>query len=241
MEKDYKFLVFDVDNTITESCTEITDDMATTLNRLEQQLVFISGTHIPELKRMVSSKLNRGHHLLGNVGTHYVLISPGSEQEIYNKKLTESEMQEIVSAIEKLKKKYHLRPLTSKEDQVQNRGSQITLSILGRNAPRENKAPYDIDQQKRKEFVGFLEKILGEDKYEFGIGGTTSIDITHKGNDKGVALEIFIKELDISKEDLLFFGDQLSPGGNDYPVIRTGIKCIRVKNPEETLEILKTI
>ncbi|PIN93479.1 hypothetical protein COU54_02805 [Candidatus Pacearchaeota archaeon CG10_big_fil_rev_8_21_14_0_10_31_24] len=237
----YQFLVFDVDNTITESCSEITDEMAGILNKLREEIVFISGTHAFELKRMVSSKLNRKHHLLANVGTHYLLVYPDKEEEIYYETLDEEEKKEIILSLKKLKEEYKLLPLTSEEDQIQDGGSQITFSILGRNAPREMKESYDKDKEKRKKFVIFLGKIPGNEKYEFGIGGTTSIDITKKGNDKGTSLEKFMENHHLLRDELLFFGDQLSPGGNDYSVIKTGIKCIEVKNPEETMRILEKL
>ena len=40
---------------------------------------------------------------------------------------------------------------------------------------------------------------------------------------------------------ILFVGDSLFPGGNDNPVISTGVKTISVKNPEETKRIIKDI
>ncbi len=241
MKNKYKFLAFDVDDTVTNSCTPLSNDMAETLNKLKENLIFISGTPAPELKRMISSKLNREHHLLANTGTHYILISPNEEKEIHNKILDTNDKEKIISALKKLKKEHSLFPLTSEEDQIQDRGSQITFSILGRNAPKEKKATYDQDRTKRIKFILFLRKILENEKYELTIGGTTSIDITTKGNKKGDSLEKFIKIHSLSKKDILFFGDQLRPGGNDYPVIKTGIKCIEVKNPEETLKILKTL
>jgi len=241
MKGKYDFLVFDMDNTITESCTQITDDMANTLNNLKEELVFITGTHSTEIKRMISSKLNRSHHILANIGTHHLFINKTIEKEIYKETLKEDEKKEIITALKKLKNTYNLKPLTYEKDQIQDRGSQITLSILGRTAPKEKKTSYDANKEKRKKFVKFLKKTIKKKTYEFGIGGTTSIDITRKGNNKGVALEKFIKKFDISKKKLIFFGDQLSPGGNDYPVIKTGIKCIKVKNPNETLEILKKL
>ncbi|PIO07555.1 hypothetical protein COU59_03300 [Candidatus Pacearchaeota archaeon CG10_big_fil_rev_8_21_14_0_10_34_12] len=235
---DERFLVFDVDNTITESCKEISDEMAKTLEKLEQGIVFISGTNITELKRMISSKLKRKHHLLGNTGTHYVIKKENLENEIINNKLSKDEKKEIIQALKKLKEKYKLLPLTTENDQIQDRGSQITFSILGRNAPSEKKYIYDTSKDKRKKFVEYLKTIL-KDSYEMTIGGTTSIDITRKGIDKGESLLNFIKINNTKKENTTFFGDQLEEGGNDYPVKKLGIKCIEVKNPEDTIQILK--
>jgi len=239
MKNKYKFLVFDVDMTVTESCSVITNEIAEVLNNLNEKLIFLSGTNAKELKRRISSKLKREHYILANAGTHHLLVSPEGEKELYNKPLKEEEKEEIISALKKLNEKYNIISLTTEEDQIQDRGSQITSSLLGKNAPRDKKEAYDSDKKKRTEFVQFLKTILGEEKYEFGIGGTTSIDITEKGNDKGIALEKFAKEKNLSKEDFLFFGDQMRPGGNDFPVIKTGIKCIEVTGPEETLKILR--
>ena len=235
----YKFLVFDVDNTITEGCQEITDEIAEVLNDLKEELVFISGTHAFEIKRMISSKVKRYHHILANVGTNYWITGPRGEKEVYNDQLGHKEKNNIIFALKKLKEKYGLEPLTSEEDQIQDRGYQITMSILGRNAPKEKKDSYDPNGKKRKEFIDFLIQILGGTDYEFGVGGTTSIDITRRGVDKGSSLERFMKMKNLKREDLIFLGDKLSPGGNDYPVIRTGIKCLAVDNPKETLEILR--
>lgn len=234
-----KYLIFDVDDVVTKSRTELSDEMASVLNKINLEIAFISGTLVPELKRMISSKLNRKHHLLGNSGTHYVIIKNGNEEKILNGKMLEREKEEIISKLKKLKEKYNLIPLTSEEDQIQDRGSQITFSILGRWANLDTKYAYDPDKKKREEFVKFLKTILDEDKYEMTIGGTTSIDITKKGSDKGTAIEMFMKKNNFKKEEIIFFGDQLKPGGNDYPVIRTGVKCIEVRNPQETLKILE--
>src|SRR3989344_7197227 len=127
-----KILVFDVDNTVTESRQEISDEMARILNRIPSEIAFISGTLLPELKRMISSKLIRKHHLLPNTGTHYVIMEKNNEKEILKETLSSSQKEDIVTALKKLKEEYNLIPLTSEDDQIQDRGSQITFSVLGR-------------------------------------------------------------------------------------------------------------
>ena len=46
--------------------------------------------------------------------------------------------------------------------------------------------------------------------------------------------------LNIPLADMVFVGDALFYGGNDYPVKATGIDCIEVKGPEETERLIKT-
>jgi hypothetical protein len=40
---------------------------------------------------------------------------------------------------------------------------------------------------------------------------------------------------------MVFIGDALFPGGNDYAAKKTGVDCIPVRNPEDTKKIIKRI
>ncbi|MEK6898392.1 MAG: HAD-IIB family hydrolase [Nanoarchaeota archaeon] len=233
-----KAIVFDVDNTVTESCQQIKDEMSSILEKIPAEIAFISGTGVSELKRMLSSKIKREHHLLANTGTHYVIVSPLEEREILKEVLSQEQRKELVGALKILKNKYNLLPLTTEEDQIQDRNSQVTFSVLGRNAPSEKKYSYDQNKSKRLKFIEYLKTLIDEKKYEITIGGTTSIDITQKGKDKCIAVGMFMEKNKIEKNEIIFFGDQLQPGGNDYPVKKLKIKCIEVTNPYETLKIL---
>ncbi len=38
----------------------------------------------------------------------------------------------------------------------------------------------------------------------------------------------------LKKTDILFFGDKIMEGGNDYSVYKLGIACVAVRNWEDT-------
>jgi len=40
---------------------------------------------------------------------------------------------------------------------------------------------------------------------------------------------------------MIFVGDALFPGGNDYPAEEAGVVSIRVKNPTESKRVIETI
>jgi hypothetical protein len=40
---------------------------------------------------------------------------------------------------------------------------------------------------------------------------------------------------------MIFVGDALFPGGNDYPAKEAGVDCIAVRGPEETKLVIETI
>ena len=76
---------------------------------------------------------------------------------------------------------------------------------------------------------------------EVRIGGTTSTDITLPGVDKAYGMRKLIDALDISKDEILFFGDKLNEGGNDYPVKAMGIDSIAVEGWESTAYALEGV
>jgi phosphomannomutase len=237
-----KVIIADVDDTICESCQLVSDEMALEISRLIDNgfsFAFISGTKSESLQRMISSKLRKEHHILGTTGTNYTLVKGDSSVEtIYKYSLSTEEKKEIFDAFDKLIKHYNIESMTTKEDQVQDRDSQITLSAIGRHAPTEAKATYDSDGKVRLMWIEFLKNHLDSEKYHLKIGGTTSIDITKKGFDKEWGIKKFAKHNNINYSEILFFGDKLYPGGNDFPAAKI-VDCIAVKNPEDTIRKLK--
>ena len=71
--------------------------------------------------------------------------------------------------------------------------------------------------------------------------GFTSIDVTRKGIDKGYGILQMKKHLHVPIKNILFVGDALSPGGNDYAAKKTGVECVAVRGPEDTLRLIKSI
>jgi phosphomannomutase len=236
-----KVIIADVDETICESCTEVSTEMAESINNLIRSgytFAFISGTHVKELLRMISSGVKEKHHLLGTTGTNYTLVENDVTHEIYNFSFSKEEKQDIFSAFEKLINHYNMISMTTKADQLQDRDSQITLSPLGRNAPLKLKKEYDPDGKKRKKYVEYLNNIIDATKFEIKIGGTTSIDITRKGLDKAWGIKKFAEHHNIKLSEILFIGDKIYSGGNDYAASKI-VDFISVKNPYETLERLR--
>lgn len=238
-----RVIIADVDQTICEPAQVVQRELAEQIAALVGRgysFAFISGTNVEELQRMISNQLEKEHHLLANTGATYGVQRNGSSMIVYSQTLTPVEKQEITAAFEKLIQEYNLQPLTSKEDQLLDRKSQITLSVLGRNAPLEVKKAFDPHGEKRKKWIEFLRQYLPEDKYEIRFGGTTSIDVTRKGIDKEWGIQEFAKYNGVALSEIVFIGDRLYPGGNDYPAAKI-VDCIAVKNPEETLRKLQEL
>ena len=78
-------------------------------------------------------------------------------------------------------------------------------------------------------------------QFAVNLGGATSIDVTKKGIDKKYGIHKLRDVLDIKISQMIFIGDAIFPGGNDYPAKQAGTFSIRVKDPDETKTVIEGI
>ena len=122
---------------------------------------------------------------------------------------------------------------------IEDRGSQITFSALGQEAPLDEKTKWDPDFKKRKKIKEILNPLIPE--FSIQLGGSTSIDVTRPGIDKGYGVRKLQETLGIAIEDMIFVGDAVFPGGNDYPAKQAGVVSIEVRDPHETKRVIEAI
>jgi hydroxymethylpyrimidine pyrophosphatase-like HAD family hydrolase len=122
---------------------------------------------------------------------------------------------------------------------IEDRGSQITFSALGQEAPVKAKAAWNKKSDTRRALMKIIQKELPQ--FEVRRGGLTSIDVTQKGIDKAYGVRQIEKVLKISMKDMVFIGDALYSGGNDAAAKKTGVQTIAVNEPKDTIAIIKKI
>jgi len=110
---------------------------------------------------------------------------------------------------------------------------------LGQHAPLEEKANWDPDVNKRKKIKAILDTFIPE--FSVRTGGSTSIDITKPGVDKAYGIGKLRDLLGVSIKEMIYIGDALYVGGNDYPAKEAGVDCIPVRDPNETKLVIKTL
>ena len=122
---------------------------------------------------------------------------------------------------------------------IEDRGSQITFSALGQQAPLEEKKKWDPDFAKRKKIKAILDTSIPE--FSVRLGGATSIDVTKPGIDKAYGIRKLRDVLGISLKEMIYIGDALFLGGNDYPAEQAGVVSISVRGPNETKPVVEAI
>jgi HAD superfamily hydrolase (TIGR01484 family) len=168
-----------------------------------------------------------------------LLTWKGVWTETYSEHLSPQQKEEVMTALNLVLRKIGwTQPAISYGSIVQDRGSQITFSGLGENAPTELKVNWDPIRELRGRIVTELQMKIPN--YDIRIGGLTSIDITKRGVNKGYGIRKLEELLKLQAEAMIFVGDAIFSGGNDFPIKATGIDCIPVKSATETKELLKS-
>jgi HAD superfamily hydrolase (TIGR01484 family) len=240
-----KLIVFDLDGTIAESKSPLDAEMATLLSGLLAvvKVAIISGGNWPQFQRQVLSHLAQDPHLaqlsiLPTCGTKfYRYVS--SWELLYSEDFTVEQREKIVRSLKQTIAKSGFDAPKIWGQQIEDRGSQITFSALGQEAPIEAKEKWDPDFSKRKQMKVFLDKLIPE--FSVRLGGTTSIDITLPGIDKAYGIRKLRDTLGIAILDMIYVGDALFPGGNDYPAKEAGALCIQVRDPQESKRVIETM
>ena len=111
--------------------------------------------------------------------------------------------------------------------------------LLGQAAPLKEKEAWDPDRKKRTALQATLRAKLPE--LSINLGGTTSIDVTRAGIDKGYGLKRLSAESGVPLDGMLFIGDAIFPGGNDYPAAEIGLDTVRVRDVAETTAVVTAI
>ena len=240
-----QLIVFDLDGTLAPSKSAVDDEMAGHLKSLLAlaKVAIISGGDFPQFQTQVLAHLAPGNNLanlsiLPTDGTKFFQYD-GTWKKLYSEDLSDGQKQKIEEALEKAVAQTGLQPKQSWGERIEDRGTQITYSALGQQAPLEEKARWDPDFAKRKRIKAILDPMLPD--FSINLGGTTSIDVTPPGIDKAYGIRKLRDILKIPIENMLFIGDAIFPGGNDYPALQAGADSIRVRDPQETKRVIEAI
>jgi phosphomannomutase len=208
--KHYKHLFFDMDQTIAPARQPILPEMFDYLTSLSQDIIIVSGQ---EVEKIIWQSNSLKAFVLGQNGNHAI---DETGAELWNIPLDPHHRTEILDHINEIVEILE-HDMNHEWSPVEDRGAQITFSPIGNTAPVELKKAYDPDRKKRE---SLLEKIpFASEDLIVKIGGSTSLDYIHKDRHKGTNVQKLIDLFHWDKDECVYFGDGLYPGGNDEAVI----------------------
>lgn len=239
-----KLIMFDLDGTLAESKSPIDAEMARLLSALLAvvKVAVISGGDWPQFEKQLLSHLPHERltnlSLLPTCGTKFYQYA-GAWKKIYSEDFSADEKKRIIDSLAQALDSSGFKAEKVWGEVIEDRGSQVTFSALGQQAPLEEKKRWDPDFTKRKKIKAILEPLLPE--FSVRLGGTTSVDVTKLGIDKAYGIRKLRDTLFIAIDEMVFVGDALFPGGNDYPAMQAGVVSIRVRDPNESKRVIETI
>ena len=240
-----ELVAFDLDGTLAESKQPLQEPMGEALANLLDvaHVAVISGGDWPQFEKQVASRLpERADRtklwLMPTTGTKLYRFDD-EWRAVYAELFEDEEKQKIFTAFDEALEATGFVPEKTWGERIEDRGSQITFSALGQEAPIDAKHSWDPDFAKRKVIQADLQKRLPG--LSINMGGATSIDITREGVDKAYGLKKLNEASGIALDKMMFIGDAIFPGGNDYPAEQLGLDVVKVKNVDGTLAAIAGI
>ena len=239
-------VAFDLDGTLAESKQPLQEPMGEALADLlgVAHVAVISGGDWPQFQKQVASRLPARADLsklwlMPTTGTKLYVYRDGAWTAVYAELFDDATKAKILKAFDESLEATGFVPERTWGERIEDRGSQITFSALGQQAPVKEKEHWDPKFEKRKVIQADLKQRLPG--LSINMGGATSIDITQEGVDKAYGLKKLRDESGIALDKMMFIGDAIFPGGNDYPAKELGLDTVRVRDPEETISVITAI
>ena len=241
-----QLVAFDMDGTLALSKQRLDEDMAGRLAKLltVAKVAVISGGDWPQFEKQVVSQLPEGANVDGlfimpTTGTKMYRHDGSGWQAVYAELFDDGEKQRIITSFNASLDATGFKPEQTWGELIEDRGSQITFSALGQQAPLEAKEKWDPDFSKRRVIQADLKQRLPG--FAINAGGATSIDITREGINKATGLQKLADHIGVPTDAMIFIGDAIFPGGNDYPPFEAGIDCVKVKTIDDTRSAIDAI
>jgi HAD superfamily hydrolase (TIGR01484 family) len=243
-----RLIAFDLDDTLAPSKAAIDPRIGSQLIALAErvEVAIISGGQLGQFEKQVVDRLPATEssvldhiHLLPTCGTQYYRIEPQGVRTVYAHSLTDDEKQRALTAVESEARRLGLWEEQTWGPALEDRRSQITFSALGQQAPLDAKTAWDPTGAKKNSLREAVQALIPD--LEVRSGGSTSVDITHRGIDKAYGMKQLRDQTGIPLDDMLFVGDRLDPDGNDYPVLAMGVACQAVDGWHATAEYLDAL
>ncbi|MDL2363309.1 MAG: HAD-IIB family hydrolase [Patescibacteria group bacterium] len=251
-----KLIAFDLDGTLAPSKSTLPGRMAELMNQLlkSHQVCIISGGKYELFQRQVLSQLSKNASLLTNLhlmptsGTRYYSYDANaSDWKLnYAEDFTAEDKQQIITALQEGLDESGYAVDKTYGETIEDRDSQITLSILGQEIVAELgeegvriKEAWDPDGSRKLKIRAIIAPKIPN--FEVRAAGATSIDVTKPGVDKAYGMNKLMAATGLSMDEILFMGDKIMPGGNDYAVEQMGIESIPVRSWEDTSYAIEAI
>lgn len=226
-----KHYFFDLDGTLTESRSLISERMTDALHALAQKadVIIISGAEVKQMEKQIPWIMDGSAIVMGQSGN--------DARGMWENKLTDAEVSRIMSHTRAVQEAHSAYDIDD-DDRLELRGGQVSFSMIGHNADKARKKEYDPDGSVRREIL--KEIPFHVDGLSVRIGGTTCLDYSRDDWNKAGNIARLLEEKEWNRDACLYIGDSFFEGGNDA-VMKDEMVCVEVTGPSHTLKVIEEL
>jgi hydroxymethylpyrimidine pyrophosphatase-like HAD family hydrolase len=218
-----KLLAFDLDGTLSNHRTPMPEESRALLDALSKKyhMVMVGAGNAPRIYKQMG---NYPIDIVGNYGMQHAKVIDG-ELQITKQIICEINKDFFRTETDRLREKYGYTEYTGEPLEFHKSG-MVTFALLGTKAKKEDKHVFDPDRAKRRVMYPEVLEIFKD--YTVFIGGSSSFDIVEKRYNKYDAVIEYAQMHGYSKEQVLFFGDDMGDGGGDSHIRLGGMDYIHI-------------
>lgn len=214
-KENIKLIAFDLDGTLTQHKTPLSQEHRDILTRLsEKYKLLMAGAGM--CQRIFEQMGHFPIDILGNYGLQYAEYRPETGTlEIVENHTFPCDRESVEQRATALRQKYGYTEFAG--DNVEYHASGcVTIPLLGTKACQADKLAFDPDRSKRRAFYREVVELF--DDYVVFVGGSSSFDMAPKPYSKAYALAQYCKKHGFTHDQVAYVGDDYGPGGNDESV-----------------------
>lgn len=220
-----KLLAFDLDGTLTQHKVTIEPENRAVLAALSSKyrlLMVGAGGCMRIFEQLERFPID----IIGNYGMQYAEYDAAKQAlRMMENHVVPCDRERVERRVSGLRERYGFVPYAGESVQYHDSGC-VTFPILGTKAALSDKLAFDPDRKKRRAIYAQVCSVFPE--YNVFVGGTSSFDMAPKPFDKRYALCRYCERCGFSPDEVLFFGDDYGPGGNDAPVYESDFAFLKV-------------
>ena len=228
-----RLICFDLDGTLSQHKTPITQEVKTMLDRLSEKykIMMVGAGNAPRIwNQMGQYPID----IIGNYGMQEAVVKDG-QLCIVREDTVVPDKEMFLEKCAYLREKYGYTQYYGDSVEFHPAG-MVTFCLLGTPTPIDEKIAFDPTREKRRVLYPEVLELFPE--HSVYIGGSSSFDFTPKQYNKYDAIMKYAAENGYSKEEILYVGDDFEDGGGDSHIRIYGMDYICIDDYRKTPEIL---
>ena len=225
-----KLMAFDLDGTLTQHKTKLSDEHRDILNKLQEKYTLIM-VGAGQCRRIFNQLDAFPIDIIGNYGMQYAKYNPETQDIDMVYDIQENcDKEETEKKVTFLREKHGFTEFAGENVEYHISGC-ITFPVLGTKAAQADKLAFDPDRKKRRAFYDEVKELFPD--YNVFVGGSSSFDMAPKPYNKYYALAKYCEENGIKHDEVVFVGDDYGIGGNDESVYVSDFGFLTIDNYED--------